>query len=506
MKADLSKALQKFYGYNQFRTGQEEILGSVLANHHTLGVLPTGTGKSICYQLPAFMRSGQVIVVSPLLSLMEDQVKQLRARGFKRVAALNSFLDFEDKQQIMRKLQHYDLLYVSPEMLQNEFLINRLQTLHIQLFVVDEAHCISQWGQEFRTDYLRLAEVIRNLGSPPVLALTGTATPEVQADIQHLLGDLDMDKHIYPMDRENISYFVKEVQDQQEKNETMLALLRKIQAPTIIYFSSRNMAESTAAIIRANMPDMPCAYYHGGMENEDRILIQQQFLAGQLQIICCTSAFGMGVDKEDVRLIVHYHLPSDKESFIQEVGRAGRDGEESVSAVLYSPGDWQIPIHLIEQDLPEQASIQQMLRFLYQRVKAGQTELPSYELLIQHIPISETQWRFLLYQMEKHDIVKGNHLHYKANAWKEFLNQIEKFVGDRKRHKLKQLQRMKEWVYTDTCRRQVLFADFQSEVRPAKGRCCDNCGDTLAEWQAGLTNAQPERTGWREQLYHLLQQ
>ncbi len=132
------------------------------------------------------------------------------------------------------------------------------------------------------------------------------------------------------------------------------------------------MAESTAGIIRANMPEMPCAYYHGGMENEDRILIQQQFLAGQLQIICCTSAFGMGVDKEDVRLIIHYHLPSDKESFIQEVGRAGRDGEESVSVVLYSPGDWQIPIHLIEQDLPEQDSIQQLLRFLYQRVKAGQ--------------------------------------------------------------------------------------------------------------------------------------
>ncbi len=227
MNADLQKALHKFYGYDHFRTGQEEILQSVLENHHTLGVLPTGTGKSICYQLPAFMRSGLVLVVSPLLSLMEDQVKQLRARGFKRVAALNSFLNYEDKQQVMRNLQNYDLLYVSPEMLQNDFLINRLQSLHIQLFVVDEAHCISQWGQEFRTDYLRLSEVIQNLDCPPVLALTGTATPQVQVDIQHLLGDLDMDKHIYPMDRENISYFIREVQDQQEKNETMLALLER---------------------------------------------------------------------------------------------------------------------------------------------------------------------------------------------------------------------------------------------------------------------------------------
>ena len=506
MNADLQKALHKFYGYDHFRTGQEEILQSVLENHHTLGVLPTGTGKSICYQLPAFMRSGLVIVVSPLLSLMEDQVKQLRARGFKRVAALNSFLDYEDKQQVMRNLQNYDLLYVSPEMLQNDFLINRLQSLHIQLFVVDEAHCISQWGQEFRTDYLRLAEVIRKLGSPPVLALTGTATPEVQTDIQHLLGDLDMDEHIYPMDRENISYFVQEVQDQQEKNDTMLALLHKIQAPTIIYFSSRNMAESTAAIIRTKMPEMPCAYYHGGMENEDRILIQQQFLSGQLQIICCTSAFGMGVDKEDVRLVIHYHLPSDKESFIQEVGRAGRDGKESVSVVLYSPGDWQIPVHLIEQDLPDKSSIQQMMRFLYQRVKGHQIELPAYELVVQHIPISETQWRFLLYQMEKHDIVKGNHLLYGKKAWKDFLDQIEKFVGDRKKHKLKQLQRMKDWVYTDTCRRQSLFAEFQQTVRQAKGRCCDNCGDTLAGWQVSFTKPQPERIGWREQLRHLLYQ
>ncbi|MFP7493765.1 ATP-dependent DNA helicase RecQ [Terribacillus saccharophilus] len=506
MSTALQQGLQRFYGYERFRTGQEEILESVMQNRHTLGVLPTGTGKSVCYQLPAFMRGGQVIVVSPLLSLMEDQVKQLRARGFKRVAALNSFLGFEEKQQILRKLQHYDLLYVSPEMLQNEFVIQRLQQLHIQLFVVDEAHCISQWGQEFRTDYLRLAEVIRTLDNPPVLALTGTATPEVQADIQHLLGDLEMDEHIYPMDRENIAYFVREVQDQQEKNETMLALLKKIQEPAIIYFSSRTMAESTAAIIRANLPELACAYYHGGMENEDRILIQQQFLAGQLQVICCTSAFGMGVDKEDVRLIIHYHLPSDKESFIQEVGRAGRDGGESVSVVLYSPGDWQIPVHLIEQDLPEKVSIQQLLRFLYQRVKAGHTELPAYELLIQHIPISETQWRFLLYQMEKHDIVKGNHLQYGAKAWKDFLDSIEKFVEGRRKHKLVQLQRMKEWVYTGTCRRQALFADFQHEVSQAKGRCCDNCGDTLTDWQASSAKTQPNRTGWREQLQHLLYQ
>jgi ATP-dependent DNA helicase RecQ len=506
VKTDLQQALKKFYGYDQFRTGQLEILESVMQNRHTLGVLPTGTGKSVCYQLPAFLRNGQVIVVSPLLSLMEDQVKQLRVKGFKRVAALNSFLNYDDKQQVTRNLATYDLLYVSPEMLQNDYLISRLMQLEIQLFVVDEAHCISQWGKEFRTDYLRLAEVIRTLGNPPVLALTGTATPEVQTDIQHLLGDLEMEKHIYPMDRQNIAYFVQEVQDQQEKNETMLALLRKMQAPTIIYFSSRNMAESVAALIRINMPEMACAYYHGGMENEDRILIQQQFLAGQLQIICCTSAFGMGVDKEDVRLIIHYHLPNDKESFIQEVGRAGRDSKESVSVVLYSPGDWQIPVHLIEQDLPEQSSIKQLMRNLYQRVKAGMADLPAYELIVQHIPIGETQWRFLLYQMEKHDIVKGNQLQYNAQIWKDFLEQIEKLVGDRKKHKLVQLQRMKEWIYTDTCRRQILFAHFQRTVRPASGRCCDNCGDTLQDWETEPVSVQQEAAGWREQLRFLLQQ
>ncbi|WP_077299630.1 DEAD/DEAH box helicase [Virgibacillus pantothenticus] len=207
----LKQKLTDYFGYDSFRQGQLEIIDDILTGENVLGVLPTGSGKSVCYQLPAMLLDGITIVVSPLISLMMDQVKQLKAKRWKRVTAINSFMDRKEREQVLQSLHTYQLIYVSPELLQQEMFQSRLKTLHVRLFVIDEAHCISQWGHEFRPDYMRLKQIIAHCNYPPILALSATATPKVQTDIIDSLGGLPFTKHIYPIDRTNIAFCIQKV-------------------------------------------------------------------------------------------------------------------------------------------------------------------------------------------------------------------------------------------------------------------------------------------------------
>ncbi|MCT2537416.1 ATP-dependent DNA helicase [Aquibacillus koreensis] len=503
MNKTLEYYLEKYTGHNEFRTGQKEIITDVLEGKSCLGILPTGSGKSLCYQLPARVLNGLVVVVSPLISLMIDQVKQLKAEGFREAVALNSFLDYTEKQQVYHNLDQYKLVYVSPEMLQNPYFLQRLRKQSISLFVVDEAHCISQWGHEFRPDYLKLDTVIQDIGNPPVLALSATATPDVQKDIIKQLNCEQMVKHIHPMDRDNIAFVVKTVESDKYKLDYIAALLHSYQVPTMIYFSSRKWTEQAAEILRTHVPNLRIAFYHGGMEQTDRILIQQQFMNDQLDVICCTSAFGMGINKKNVRLVVHYHLPTQVESFIQEVGRAGRDGEASVNLLLSNENDQLLPKQLIETELPTHGQITMLMDYLRHLVESKELTIDE-SLVSTQFQFNETQWRFLKYQLEVHGMIKEDRLvQISSSDRKAIVNDIHLLVDKRKKLKLAKLTDLINWIHDKGCRRERLFLPFQEQVRPAKFQCCDHCGFSFEEWNPTITNKRITSDNWEDMLQSL---
>ncbi|MRH42367.1 RecQ family ATP-dependent DNA helicase [Aquibacillus halophilus] len=509
MVSNLEAELNRHYHFSTFRTGQKEIITDILNGCNVMGVLPTGTGKSLCYQLPARLLDGTVIVVSPLISLMIDQVKELKASGFKEVIAINSFLKISDRTSVLKKLDEYKLIYVSPEMLQNPLFVQKLKKIDVSLFVVDEAHCISQWGHEFRPDYLKLNNIINQLGFPTVLALTGTATPEVQSDIKKQLGCKEMRKHIYPMDRENIAFMVERFNHYQEKMDYLTQLLKKYIVPTMIYFSSRNTTEKASKQLSINLPNHRIAYYHGGMEQEDRILIQQQFMNNQLDIICCTSAFGMGINKKDIRLVLHFHLPTQIESFIQEIGRAGRDGQSSLSLVLIGPNDHLLPKKLIENELPNVQDVSNLVDHLFSRNLENKRLILKETDLTNLFNLNETQWRFLVFQFEKHGMIKENRILKEFADWENIKTIINNMILSRNKYKQEKLSELLQWASNDDmCRRKTLFSSFQNTISDPLYGCCDVCGFFISNWEP-LTSEENTRLpakNWEETWKQLMLQ
>jgi ATP-dependent DNA helicase RecQ len=501
--AEVKQKMQDVFGFSSFREGQQEIIQDLLQREDVLGILPTGTGKSMCYQLPSLFLDGLTLVVSPLISLMVDQVKQLRAKGFKRVTALNSIVDSKQKDTIIRNLHQFKLVYCSPEMLQNEKVIARLKSIKVSLFVVDEAHCISQWGHEFRTDYLKLQHVIAKLQNPTVLALSATATAEVQEDIMNKLNRPDMKKRVYPMDRENIAFVIEATSNWFAKVERIIEVLKTRRVPTMIYFSSRLWCEKVSQLLQAELPNYRISYYHGGMEKDDRLLIQQQFMNNQLDVICCTSAFGMGVDKQDVRLVIHYQLPTQIESYIQEVGRAGRDGKQSVGLILYCNGDEQLPYRLIEQELPSEQQINYVFRSLLQQ---EHTPLSQFEdELVEMEQLNETQWNFLKHQLEVHGILRENNI-VNIVEWDQALKKTLAMQKKRQFEKYSKVHQLLDWVQSDECRRKSIYQSFQSGYKKPLLYCCDRCGPVIENWNPIPTEVYSERFNWEKQLEDIFHQ
>lgn len=499
----LEKQLQKTFNIDSLRPGQQEIIEDVMKGKDVLGILPTGSGKSLCYQLPASIFDGLTIVVSPLISLMQDQVKQLKSTGFKAVAALNSFMDPRDKKRVLSHLNHYKLIYVSPELLQQRDMTYLLNSVKVSLFVIDEAHCISQWGHEFRPDYLRIHTVLKTLNNPPVLALSATATKEVQEDIINSINRPDMIKHIYPVDRENIIFSIQKVNTDSDKRNILINLLKNYRVPTLIYFSSRYKTEEIAAYLSENVPSHRIAFYHGRMDQLDRVTIQQQFMNDQLDVICCTSAFGMGINKHNIRLVLHYHFPLQIESFIQEVGRAGRDGLSSVSLLLYARDDVQIPNSIIENELPSKEMLHRVFNKLYHLYRQS-TVLPPAQQLEQELRLNETQWRFLHYQLEKHGIINGNRLSYQEDHWHKTLDDINQLIVVRKSLKEWKLNEMINWIHQEECLRKHIYSGFQDGVKTPLYWCCSNCGFTFSEWKPAQTEIHHYQYTWKNKLRNLL--
>ncbi|HHU20277.1 MAG TPA: ATP-dependent DNA helicase RecQ [Bacilli bacterium] len=500
----LEKQLNKYFGYPTFRPGQKEIIEDILNGKHVFATLPTGSGKSICYQLPSMMIDGKVIVVTPLLSLMEDQVKQLKKRGFKQAVAINSFNTTVERRSILNQLDAYQLIYLSPEMLQNKYVITKLRQLKISLFVIDEAHCISQWGHEFRPDYLKLNQAIEHLGDPTILALTATATPDVQKDIINHFYKIKFTKHIYPIDRDNISLIVEQLNHRSEKDAYLINLFQKWSVPTIIYFTSRKEAERVATLLGEKFSQLSVSYYHGELETSERLLIQEQFMENQIDIICATSAFGMGIDKQNIRLVIHYHIPTQLESLIQEIGRAGRDQLSSVSISLIAPNDDILPRRLIETELPSTEMVESLFASLLHIQQSETTISLNQAFIHNHWPINEVQRRFIQDYFAENDLMTQDGRIELHKIIPQIKHDLIKRVEQRSRYKLGKLDELFQWLTAKECRRQALYQSFQSTVREAKYHCCDQCGFTLEQWSPEYGKRGRELKSWQAQLQSIL--
>ncbi len=370
--------LKKYYGYSYFRPLQREIIESVLQRNHTLGILPTGGGKSVCFQVPGLILDGVSIVITPLIALMKDQVEQLKSRGI-RAAAIYSGMHPREIDNTLDNfvLGDYKFLYVSPERLETEIMIERAKRMKIGLLVVDEAHCISKWGHDFRPPYLRIANFQNYLNkNTPIIALTATATERVRKDIINNLGMNKCQVFVKSFARNNLSLF--SIQTEQ-KSTTLLNLLKEHAGSSIVYCQTRKQTKETSDFLIKN--GIQADFYHAGLENKIRFEKQEKWIKSNNNVIVSTNAFGMGIDKPDVRSVFHLDLPENLEAYYQEAGRAGRDEKESVAYVIYQQKDISDSTNLIELRYPHPERIKRIYQCLCNKYKlaVGSKALESYD-------------------------------------------------------------------------------------------------------------------------------
>lgn len=363
--ADYLKILKQYWGYDHFRGIQEDIIRSVGEGKDTLGLMPTGGGKSITFQVPALAQEGLCLVITPLIALMKDQVRNLRERGIKATAVYSGMT----REEILIALENcifgnYKFLYISPERLGTEIFQIKLRSMHVSLITVDESHCISQWGYDFRPAYLKIADIRQLLPGVPVIALTATATPEVVKDIQERLQFRQENVFRMSFERKNLAYIVRHTED---KEGEMLHILQRVNGSSIVYTRNRKKTKEIAQLLNRN--HITATFYHAGLSDETKDLRQKAWLKGEYRAMVATNAFGMGIDKPDVRLVIHADVPDSPEAYFQEAGRAGRDGMKAYAVLLFCPRDKITLKQRISDTFPEKDYIRKVyedINFYYQ--------------------------------------------------------------------------------------------------------------------------------------------
>ncbi|MCO7126745.1 RecQ family ATP-dependent DNA helicase [Sporolactobacillus shoreicorticis] len=491
--------LKKKFGYRQFRTGQQKIIQDVLNGRDVFAMMPTGSGKSLCYQIPGYMLNGTVLIVSPLLSLMEDQIKALRSAGEMHARALNGMMHARERVRVLRHLRDLRFLYISPEMLCRSDIREALAKIKISLFVVDEAHCVSQWGHEFRPDYLHLARIREQLGHPACLAVTATADERVREDIIRSLGLHKAAQTIMSVDRANIALVVREVSSDDEKMERLCTLLRSTRLPGIVYCASRDWTEKLAQLVHCKL-GIRAAFYHGGMEALDRRKIQNQFLDNQLDLLCCTNAFGMGINKPDIRLVVHFHFPATMNAYLQEIGRVSRDGQQGLAVLYYSPQDNQYPEGFINSNFPEES----FLRHIYYELDNGVLTIKNKDQFLNDLQergSSETAARFI------YERVREKPVH---QSFQSIFKRSRSIIEQRRSVLLRDLLVMKNYLAATECRRTYYLNIYHESPGKKPVYCCDRCGISLADFdQANFDDTVIHREqlmNWKERLPYIFKE
>lgn len=486
---DPADALHRHFGFREFREGQEEIVRAVTGGENALVIMPTGGGKSLCYQLPAMMLPGVTLVVSPLIALMKDQVDALRQRGLP-AAFLNSSLTAAEQREVLREMRGggLKLVYVAPERFRSESFLRTLAGIDLSLFAIDEAHCISQWGHDFRPDYYRIGQSLDALGRPRVLALTATASPAVRADILRCLKLPDARVFVAGFARPNLSLRVRQVQSDREKYDRLRDLVTTMRTG-IIYCATRKKVEAVAGVLKQWKTSYVA--YHAGMDDATRARAQEAFISGAASVAVATNAFGMGIDRADLRFVAHFEMPGSIEAYYQEVGRAGRDGKPSVCELLFCYPDVRVQEFFLEGSNPSIELIHSVWNVLRSRKDSANTVRETVSEIAARIPgcrneMAVSSALVVLSRTGAIDRVDTPGQQQKATVLLTPETKARDLPVDRaaldekERIDRERLRLMIDFAYATRCRQQFILSAL-GEPNPRRCGSCDRCKSRRAK-------------------------